>query len=355
MVFTISEHQLRRFLLCSAAIAVAIGLIWLILRWLLWWALPFLLAAVLAAVLEPPIVFLQRRLHLRRSFSAAVLTLFLLFLLGGFLSLLLGTLWREAQELLEQLPQLLSTLPELLTALSARMEAAAALPPWLLELRDNLLSALREQSPALISALAERLWTVLRAVAGAAPQVLLAAATTVMAVYFTAASWPQLCGALRRRLSSPHRAKLRAVREAALHSLLRWLRAQCILFLLTFAQLLSGFLLLGIDYPLLFAVLTALVDALPVFGTGTVLLPWALLTLLAGNVPLSIALLALYLCTLLVRNLTEPRLLAASAGLPPVMSLLAMYLGWCAAGVGGMLVLPLGLLFAVQLRRSVEL
>lgn len=347
------EHRLRRFLLLCAALAAAAGLVWLTLRYFLWWTLPFLLAAALAAALEPLIDLMQRRLRFRRGFSAAVLTLFLLFLLGGFLSLLLGTLWREAKGLLEQLPQLLTALRTLLESLAERIERAAVLPPWL-SLHGTLLDTLHEQSSTLIAALVDRLWTLLRAAAGAAPQVLLSAATTVLAVYFTLSAWPQLCAALRKRLSSPRRAKLRAMREAALHSLLRWLRAQCILFLLTLLQLLGGFLLLGLDYPLLFAVLTALVDALPVFGTGTVLLPWALLSLAAGNAPLCIALVALYLGTLLVRSLAEPRLLSASVGLPPVASLFAMYLGWCAFGVGGMLALPLLLLFAVQLCNSLR-
>lgn len=348
------ERRVRRFLLFLAAAAAGAGLLWLTLRYLLWWTLPFLLSAALAAALEPVIAWMSRRLHFRRGFSAAVLTLFLLFLLGGFCCLLLSTLWNEARGFLTRLPDLLSRLPQLLSALSARLEAHAALPPWLLHLRESLLSTLHAQSPALIAALADRLWALLRAVAAAAPRVLLAAATTVLAVYFTAASWPQLCGALRARLSSPRRSRLRAVREAALRSLLRWLRAQAALFTLTFLQLLGGFLLLRVDYPLLFALLTALVDALPVFGTGTVLLPWALLALLLGNAPLCIALLALYLCTLLVRNLAEPRLLAASAGLPPVAGLAAMYLGWCVCGVGGMLVLPLLLLFFTQIRQSIR-
>ena len=85
---------------------------------------------------------------------------------------------------------------------------------------------------------------------------------------------------------------------------------------LTFCQLLLGFFLLRERYALLAAFLVTLVDALPVFGTGTVLIPWALVKLLSGNVPRAAALLALYLCTLTVRNIMEPRLMAAQAGLP---------------------------------------
>lgn len=89
------------------------------------------------------------------------------------------------------------------------------------------------------------------------------------------------------------------------HSLTRWLRAQAILCSLTFCQLLAGFWLLGERYSLLAAFLITLVDALPVFGTGTVLIPWALAELLLGSVPRGAALVILYLCTLTVRSITS--------------------------------------------------
>ena len=107
--------------------------------------------------------------------------------------------------------------------------------------------------------------------------------------------------------------------------------------------LLAGFLLMGQRYALLLAAVTALVDALPVFGTGTVLLPWAAVCLLAG------ALAALYAVISAVRSLLEPKVMAAQAGLPPLAALAAMYAGFRALGVAGMILLPMALLFVKQL------
>ena len=118
------------------------------------------------------------------------------------------------------------------------------------------------------------------------------------------------------------------------------------------AAMLLGFWLLGERYSLLAAFLITLVDALPVFGTGTVLIPWALAELLLGSVPRGAALVILYLCTLTVRSITEPKLVAAQAGLPPIASLMAMYLGARAFGVAGMVLFPLLLLLAAQMLRT---
>ena len=99
---------------------------------------------------------------------------------------------------------------------------------------------------------------------------------------------------------------------------------------------------------LLLAAVTALVDALPVFGTGTVLLPWAAVCLLAGQAPRAVALAALYAVISAVRSLLEPKVMAAQAGLPPLAALAAMYAGFRALGVAGMILLPM----AVSSKRS---
>ena len=107
-----------------------------------------------------------------------------------------------------------------------------------------------------------------------------------------------------------------------------WLKAQGLLMLITFGELAAGFLLLRVELSLLLAGLVALVDALPVFGTGTVLLPWAVLALLGGDVRMSVGLLVLYSVISLVRSLLEPRQ---------------------ALGVLGMLLAPLAAVLARQL------
>ena len=139
------------------------------------------------------------------------------------------------------------------------------------------------------------------------------------------------------RLPAPEPPKRRHRRPA--RWLARWLAG----------VLLAGLLLIRQPYALLLAAIIAFIDALPVFGTGTVLLPWAVLCCLVGSFPKGIALTALYLVIWLVRSIMEPKLMASSAGLPPLPALLAMYVGFCAMGVAGMILGPILLLLVKQL------
>jgi len=346
-----SDARLKRFLLRAAAAVTAAALVYAALRYLLAWLLPFLLAAACAAMMEPAVRFLQRRLGFRRSFASLVLTLFLLFLFGGLLLLLGTTLTGEAYDLLRRVPDLAAAVPNALAGLTERVESgSAACPPWLRRAIETTLMRYAAEAGDPLGALADRLLGALAAVAAALPRFFLSAATAVLAIYFTSSSLPELSGQLKAHASARTRERLLRLRDGLAHSLVRWLRAELTLCAVTFAELLAGFIFLRQPYALLLAFLITLVDALPVFGTGTVLVPWAAAELLFQHIPKSVVLCVLYFVTLTVRHVLEPRLLGAQVGLPPIFSLMAMYLGFCAFGVTGMVLLPFLLLLAAQLR-----
>ena len=264
------SEQKKEFLLTGAYYAVLAAALYLFLRYLLWWLLPFLLAFAAARAMEPVILLLRRTVHFKRGFSAALLTLFLLFLLGGLLSLLLSALFTEATAFLTQLPTLLDALPALTGGLLDRLRAYGALcPDWLRELLTAELPDWAAYGSTALAGLASRALALLGSMAAAVPALVLFAATTLLAVFFLAASYPTLCAAAKRRLSPRAQQRLRFWRDGVTHSLTRWLRAQAILCSLTFCQLLAGFWLLGERYSLLAAFLITLVDALPEIGRAS--------------------------------------------------------------------------------------
>ena len=332
------QEKQRAFLVRTAYWAVWAVLLWLGVRYLLRWLLPFLLALALAAAVEPVIAWCRRRMGLKRGFTAAVVTIAVT---GAILALAAVIVWqliRQAAELLGQLPGLLAGLPGMTEDLRQRLEDFCAACP------QGLRSWL-EEVPALLGTLAAG---VAQRASAALPGVFLFCGTTALAVFFTAGSYPRVMAFFRRQLG--HQLdRARGVKANLLSTLGKWCRAQAILLGVTFCELLAGFLLMGQRYALLLAAVTALVDALPVFGTGTVLLPWAAVCLLAGQAPRAVALAALYAVISAVRSLLEPKVMAAQAGLPPLAALAAMYAGFRALGVAGMILLPMALLFVKQL------
>ena len=129
----------------------------------------------------------------------------------------------------------------------------------------------------------------------------------------------------------------------------RWLMAQAKLTGISFLILFLGFVLLRIPYALLWALVVAVLDALPVLGTGIVLLPWALLRLLEGDTVMAVGLLGLYGAAALIRSALEPKLVGRQLGLDPLLTLAAVYVGYRIWGIGGILLAPVMAVAAAQL------
>ena len=102
-------------------------------------------------------------------------------------------------------------------------------------------------------------------------------------------------------------------------------------------------------YPVLAALVITVVDALPVFGTGTILIPWALALFLQGETKTGVGLVILYGAAALSRQALEPRLVGKQVGLNPVLTLLALYTGYRLLGVGGMIVFPIAAMLFKQI------
>lgn len=340
----------KKFLIRFAYLAAIAILVWAMGKYLLVWLLPFVLALGLAALMEPAIEVIRRRSKLQRGFLAAVFTLVLV---GGLTALTvaaLGQLLRQAEDALDRLPLYLAGLPRLADSVLQRLDRFCAnCPAPLRQDVETFLEKLPEQLTAAVGSLSATLLRWMGAVVAALPNAALFCATTALAVFFTLSSYPAIAAFARRQLTEPQRRWVRGLRENLFAALGHWLRAQAILLVVTFCQLLVGFALLRQPYALLLSFLIALIDALPVFGTGTVLVPWALLLFLVGNVPRGLALTALYAVIYLVRSITEPKLVGARANLPPVAALAAMYVGFRTMGVGGMVVMPMAALVIKQL------
>lgn len=325
-----------------ATLAAAFALAWLGLKYLLPLALPFLLGAALALAAEPAVRLLHSRVHLPRSIAAGIgVSAALLGLLS--LLLLLGALLvRELRALVGILPDLEQTAVSGLSALEGYLlKLSGKLPAMISEPVTRSVQGFFSNGTVLVDQLAQRLPALASAIFTHVPGSALTVGTGLLSGFMISARLPKLRRWLSRR---PLWEKLRAWRPALekLRSALGgWIRAQLKLCLLSCGIVTVGLLLLRIPYAPVWALLTALVDAIPVLGTGTVLLPWAFVCLVQGNRLRALGLLATYLAALLARSLLEPRLVGRQLGMDPLMTLAALYAGFRIWGVGGMLLAPL--------------
>lgn len=329
--------------------AGAVGLIWIAVRFLLPWAAPFILAWLIAALLEGPVAFLVRRGWRRGAASALCTLLALSLLLWAAAALLLEGL-DKISDFARELPLLMDSVTKKLRELESLAQLHISNAPegsaMFLEMVSGAITDALASLPAQISKAAVAFLT---RTAQSSPDTILFIVTAGIGSYFVSAAFPKVNAFLLAQLPDKLRLKLRGLGADLKSSFGGVLRAQLILMLLTFFQLLLAFLLLGVESAPEIAAVTAIVDALPVFGTGAVLLPWGGCAWLLGDGRRGIGLISSWLIISIVRNCVQAKLMGDQIGLEPLASLMSIYVGWRVWGVGGMLLFPILLVSLQQL------
>lgn len=329
---------------------LVILILWLGIRYLLPVALPFLLGAALAFAAEPMVRFLSTRLRLPRGAAAGIGVTGAILLFLGLLVLLVSVLVKELASLTSILPDMGQAIRQGLTLLQDFLLSMADRAPD--GIRDGLTRLVLEffgGGTALIDTMAQRLPGLLTGLLGGLPDSFLSIGTGLIAGFMISARLPKLRIWVREHTPALWREKYLPALKVLRKTVTGWLRAQLKLSGITVCILAAGFLILQIPYAPLWALVIALVDAIPILGTGTVLLPWALVCLLQGNTFQAIGLGGIYAVAALTRSVLEPRFLGSHLGLDPLVTLIALYAGYRLWGFLGMILAPLLAVAAMQL------
>ncbi len=323
---------------------------WIGIRFLLPLFLPFLIGLAAARLAQGPVRFLRERAGLPGWLAAGLVVLGLYGLLGFGIYWLCRAACGELARFTKELPALLQSMSAPLARLRAWLDSLAARAPALL--RD----AVRESVDSFFSSgriVAQKAYSGLFSLASGAvaalPDLVLFLVTTVLSSVMLASRYDALRALARRRMPRPWRERMDQALTGLRGTLAVWVKAQLKLGGINFLLLTAGLMLLGTAFPLLLGALIALIDALPVFGAGVILIPWGVLSFARGDSRLGAGLLLLYAAAYLTRTTLEPRLVGRQVGLSPLLTLLSLYTGYKLLGVAGMLVFPLGAVLLKQL------
>lgn len=351
-----SEERIRKILYASAGIGLLALGVFLFFRYLFGALLPFLTAYLIAFCLQPLARAMEKRAGISRKATVLIAVCLIVALL-----LFLGTVT------VRRISKELTTLAE---SLGAFLERVRNDPAYADELADKwsarlpfldmhaVFADLDGRLTALLTSLAERLsgsvLPFLASLAASLPSALLSIAVVLIASYYFATDFRKFNAGVQKLLPQKLLSPLQTVKNTLTQTGGSFLRAYGLLMLITFSELFSALLILGYRYAFLIALFTAMIDILPVLGTGTVLLPWTAFCFLTGNTKGGIGLLIVYAVITVVRQILEPRIVGKYIGLPPLASLAAMYIGLRLIGFWGLFLFPVGVLlvYKVYLAKS---
>lgn len=339
-------------------ILAAIALLWLLFEYALGIILPFAVAFCVGI----PIHALSARIHKRTGFPhrlcAFVLVLLFLCALGFLIFIALNRLFGEIEELVEWLGEDSEGIGNTVGIVFGYIGDISSKIPFIEEIenikglenfRETVDSSVSDIIGEFVSRVTSSVPTWAIGVIKQTPKALITVFVTVLSCFYFGMDYGRIREGLLGRLSREGRERAERWIRLTGNALGRYGRAYLFIMLMTFAEVFVGLLILGKRYAFLLALIIAVVDILPVFGAGTVLIPWAVISILMRDFRTGLGLLILYGAITIVRQIAEPKIVGDSLGIHPLITLFAMFAGLTLFGIPGMLLGPAVAMVAKEL------
>lgn len=313
--------------------------------------LPFLIAFIISLMIEPLIRFNMKKLKMTRKTSSIIIFIIVSVVILGSLIWGLGALFSEASNLLKGLNEYIEKAYTLFFTIINRFEFDKIdLPNEITVIIQNSLQGILN---TISSGIRNGLTGLLNLITSI-PNIAIYFAITIMALYLICVDKVYILDQLEHHFPKRWVFKMGTHVKELTKTLGEYLKAELTLILVSFIISLVGLSILkfakfNIEFPLLMALFIGFVDALPILGSGTVMIPWAVISALNGDLKLGIAIIILFIMMSIIRQILEPRLVSKHIGTHPIFTLIAMYTGFKFIGIIGMLIGPIILIIIKNL------
>lgn len=308
--------------------------------------MPFLIAFIISLIIEPAVRYLMRKMNLTRKMSAIIIFIIFFSILIGMIAWGIVSLISESTNLLQALNIYIDKAYTQVQEIIGKLEInKISFSNNVLNIMDNASREILLKISTWLTSFLTNLINVITSI----PTISIYTIITILALYFICTDKIYILDFMEQHFPKKWVQKVLTHIKEISRSLGGYLKAEAILILVSFFISVIGlylFKLIGmnIQYPLLIALGIGFVDALPILGSGSVMVPWAVISSLNGDIRLGIAIIILWIIMSLIRQLLEPRIVSGKIGIHPIFTLIAMYTGFKIIGVMGMLLGPIVLI-----------
>lgn len=316
--------------------------------------MPFLVAFIISLMIEPAIKYIMKKTHLTRRTSSIIIFAIVSIIILGSLTWLIITLFSESSSLLQGLNDYFEKAHQIFDNFMTSFDFDK------IHLSDEILNVIQNSTGEILNTVSN--WirnslTGLIDIVTSLPSIAICIGITVVALYFICVDKIYILDQIEHHLPKLWVKKIGSHLRDLIKTLGGYLKAEASLILVSFIISLIGLYLLNImgfniRYPLLMALFIGFVDALPILGSGTVMIPWAILCGINGDLKLGIAIIVLLIIMSVVRQILEPKLVSKNIGVHPIFTLIAMYTGFKFIGVFGLLIGPIVLIIVKNIFAS---
>lgn len=308
--------------------------------------MPFVIGWIISMIANPLVRLLERKLKLVRKHGSMITIIGVLaaVILVGYLAG--AKLVSETVNLIESLPQMYENSKADFEEIGDNLQILYnRLPSDVQKNISNVMEDLSGYISGVVQAIGEPTFEAAGNFAKNVPGTLIAIIMCILSAYFFTADRDNIIEMMRRNVPEGVWNRCSGVMSDLKHVVGGYFKAQFKIMGVVYVILIIGLWILKVDYVLLVALLIAFLDALPFFGTGTVLGPWAILKILSKDYSMAVGLIILYLVTQLVRQIIQPKIVGDTIGMNPLATLIFMYIGYKFSSIIGMIVaVPIGMI-----------
>lgn len=345
------RKDLHRRILVNLGVALA-GVLFLIfvVPQLVRFLMPLIVAWIVAMIANPIIRFLEKRIKIMRKHGAAlVIILVLAALIAAFygLAVLVASQFSSwVTELPEVYDSVTQNLQHLFRLLHQKYNIIPADVKLAFDQRENMLdSYIQKAIDGLLKMVKSGSLSKVSSLASSLMDFLVYAILTILASYFMTVEKDHFTKLLQEKTPAGVQRIWDKIKKIFIRAIGGYFKAHFQIMIVIFFITVIPFAFMGISYSGLLAVVIAIVDFLPFFGAGTVLVPWAVYRLVTGSYTYAAILFVIYVVVLIVRQALEPKLIGDNIGTSPFETLVFMLVGYRLAGMLGLIVgIPVGMI-----------
>lgn len=349
------------FIINSIYALIIAGIVYLVFKYAIFVVMPFLLGFAVAALINPIVRFLSRRYDLKRR-PAGILLLLLFYATIGMLvtigvvrlTVFFGEVSGELPDLYrDKLEPALNKLFGYINSFVDRLYAIFGGESEVLSERlGGIFTSIKSSLGDTISDISVKALTRLSSAAAAIPGIIIELLFAVISSFFFTVDYENILSLAKRLLPKRTVDLLCRLRGSVFSIAGKYLRSYALILLVTFGELSLGLVLIGADNAIFIALCIALFDILPVAGTGGIMIPWAIFSLIGGDWGFAVGLVVIWAVITIVRNIIEPKIVGRQVGLHPLLALIAMFVGTKLFGLVGLFLLPLTLAIVLPVLRE---
>lgn len=313
---------------------------------LLGFLMPFVVGWIIASIATPVVNWLEKRLKIRKKLGSALIIIGVLALMGTLGYFAVSWLVSEVSSLIKDFPEMYVQLEKGLHQIGISMSGIfSKLPDGIQNGWTTTVANLDDTMGNLMSKISEPTVSAAGNIAKRVPSYLVSTIVAVMSSYFFISEREEVVTWVKQIAPKSVTERMIMVIDNLKYAVGGYFKAQFKIMGVIYVIIFIGLLILRVRYAWLIAFGIAFLDMLPVFGTGTVLCPWAVVKFFSGNYMIAIGMLILYGISLVVHQLVQPKLIGDSVGMDPFATLFFMYIGYQSGGVLGMIIaIPIGMI-----------